>query len=130
MFCVGPSHYLPNEIYIMVIGQLLIGGLGVFLIVPIMPEMISSASAYYPNKITEITGISGGFFGLALNVGQTLGYIFGTICTKMTDFRICSDMVGLFIIIYATVYFIYGGGMDFIKSMYDDKIVNQHDKNE
>ena len=109
---------------------MVIGGLGLFLIVPIMPEMISSASAYYPNKITEITGISSGFFGLALNVGQTLGYIFGSICTKMTDFRICSDMVGLFIIIYATVYFIYGGGMDFIKSMYDDKIVNQHDKNE
>ena len=127
MFCVGPSHYLPNEIYVMAIGQLLIGGFGLFLMVPVIPEMINSASAYYPNKIIEITDVSAGVFNSGLGIGQVLGPIFGSYVTKMSDFRICSDMVGLFIITYATIYFTFGGGIYLIRSMCKDKIEKQYD---
>lgn len=78
---------MPNELYIMAIGQLLIGGFGLFLMVPVIPEMIVSASSYYPGRIIEVTDVSAGVFNSGLGIGQVLGPIFGSYMTKAYDFQ-------------------------------------------
>lgn len=116
MSLVGPSHYLPNELFFMALGQLCIGGFGLFLMVPVIPEMISAGSRYYPNRLVEITDISAGVFNCGLGIGQVIGPIFGSYATKATDFRTCSDMVGWILFIYALIYFILGDGIPLLKS--------------
>lgn len=116
MLFVGPSHNFPDELYLMGIGQLLIGGFGLFLMVPVIPEMISAGTKYYPNKIIELTDISAGVFNSFLGVGQVIGPIFGSYVTQATDFRTCSDIVGYILFVYAVVYFVLGNGFVLIKT--------------
>lgn len=87
MLFVGPSHSFTNSLALMAAGQLLIGGFGLFLMVPVIPEMINSASTFYPDQIIEITDISAGVFNSGLGIGQVIGPIFGSYMTKMFDFR-------------------------------------------
>jgi len=55
--------------------------------VPVIPEMITAASGYYPGRIIEVTDISAGVFNSGLGIGQVLGPIFGSYITKATNFR-------------------------------------------
>lgn len=87
MLFVGPSHYFPNKIYLMGLGQLFIGGFGLFLMVPVIPEMINAGTKYYPGRIIELTDISAGVFNSGLGMGQVIGPIFGSYVTQFTDFR-------------------------------------------
>mmetsp|Transcript_18746 Transcript_18746/g.16596 ORF Transcript_18746/g.16596 Transcript_18746/m.16596 type:complete len:350 (+) Transcript_18746:167-1216(+) len=87
MYLVGPSHILPNSLVLMGLGQLCIGGFGLFLMVPVIPEMINSGTKYYPGKIIELTDISAGVFNSGLGIGQVIGPIFGSYVTQYTDFR-------------------------------------------
>eukprot|EP00344_Euplotes_crassus_P004222 CAMPEP_0196996980 /NCGR_PEP_ID=MMETSP1380-20130617/2738_1 /TAXON_ID=5936 /ORGANISM="Euplotes crassus, Strain CT5" /LENGTH=358 /DNA_ID=CAMNT_0042413105 /DNA_START=379 /DNA_END=1455 /DNA_ORIENTATION=+ len=116
MLLVGPSHYLPNELYLMGLGQLCIGGFGLFLMVPVIPEMINSGSKYYPGKIIEVTDISAGVFNSGLGIGQVVGPIFGSYVTQATDFRTCSDIVGYILFTYSILYFLLGDGLVLLKT--------------
>jgi predicted MFS family arabinose efflux permease len=62
MLLVGPSHYLPDSLNLMAMGQLCVGAFGLFLMVPAIPEMINAASKIYPKRIIEITDVSAGVF--------------------------------------------------------------------
>ena len=111
MFLVGPSTYLPNDVRIMAFGQSLIGIFGPMMMVPAIPEMINSASVIYPSKIIEITDISSGIFSCFLGIGTIIAPVFGSYITKITSFRFCSDIVGLILLTYCTMYFIFGEGI-------------------
>ena len=127
MCLVGPSHYLPNELYIMALGQLWIGGFGLFLMVPVIPEMIQSGSKLYPGRIVELTDISAGVFNSGLGLGQVIGPVFGSYVTKHTDFRTCSDMVGIILFTYAVAYFLLGDGVVLISTFWKEKVNKQFD---
>lgn len=120
MMLVGPSHYLPNEIIYMALGQLWIGWFGLFLMVPVIPEMISAASPLYPNRIIEITDVSAGVFNSGLGLGQVLGPIFGSYVTKATDFQTWADMVGLLLFAYAIIYFLFGNGIPLLRTLWKE----------
>ncbi len=98
------------------IGQLFIGGFGLFLMVPVIPEMINAGSKYYPSKIIELTDISAGVFNSGLGIGQVVGPIFGSYVTQATDFRTCTDIVGFILFTYAIVYFLFGEGFVLIRT--------------
>lgn len=117
MFLIGPSHYLPNQLYLMGLGQLCIGGFGLFLMVPVIPEMINSGAKYYPTKIIELTDISAGVFNSGLGIGQVIGPIFGSYVTEATDFRSCSDIVGYILFAYAILYFLLGDGIVLLRTV-------------
>jgi MFS family permease len=116
MLLIGPSHYLPNELYLMGLGQLCIGGFGLFLMVPVIPEMISAGNKLYPGKLIEVTDVSAGVFNSGLGVGQVIGPIFGSYVTQATDFRTCSDMIGIILFVYTIVYFLLGDGFVLLKT--------------
>jgi MFS family permease len=116
MLFVGPSNHFPDELYLMGIGQLLIGGFGLFLMVPVIPEMISAGTEYYPNKIIELTDISAGVFNSCLGIGQVIGPIFGSYVTQATNFRTCSDIVGYILFTYSVVYFLLCNGLALLKT--------------
>jgi MFS family permease len=116
MLLVGPSHYLPNDLNIMAVGQLCVGAFGLFLMVPAIPEMISAASEVYPRRVIEITDVSAGVFNCLLGTGQVIAPIFGSSLTKMSDFRRCSEVLGVLLFIYSVIYFLFGGGFGLLKS--------------
>ena len=122
MLFVGPSHSFTNSLALMAAGQLLIGGFGLFLMVPVIPEMINSASTFYPDQIIEITDISAGVFNSGLGIGQVIGPIFGSYMTKMFDFRNWCDMIGVILLTYSVIYFIFGDGFSLLKAMWKEKI--------
>jgi MFS family permease len=121
LMLVGPSHYLPDRIEIMCIGQLAIGALGLFLMVPAIPEMINAAGKLYPHKIIEITDISAGVFNCFLGTGQVIGPIIGSTLTALTDFRTCSDIIGMIWMGYFAIYFIFGNGFSLLRSGWKEK---------
>jgi len=87
--CVGPSNIfvLPNNIYVMMLGQALRGMIDPFTLVPSLPEMIESVMPLYPASAeTEINNISSGMFNMFLGIGQIFGPLFGSIVTKATNF--------------------------------------------
>ena len=127
MLFVGPSYSLPNSLLLMAIGQLLIGGFGLFLMVPVIPEMINSASTYYPDQIIEITDISAGVFNSGLGLGQVLGPIFGSYMTKSFGFRNWWDMIGIVLLAYTVIYFIFGDGFSLLRSMWKEQISKRLD---
>jgi MFS family permease len=95
--------------------------------VPVIPEMISSGSAYYPGRIIEVTDISAGMFNCGLGVGQVLGPIFGSYITRATDFRTCSDLVGLILLVYSLLYFLVGDGIPLLSTSCKDPIKKELD---
>ena len=109
------------------LGQLLIGGFGLFLMVPVIPEMITAASVHYPGRIIEVTDVSAGVFNSGLGLGQVLGPIFGSYVTQAIDFRNCSDLVGLLLIGYVVIYFLLGDGIPLISSFCKEKISKEVD---
>lgn len=127
MVLVGPSHYLPNDLNLMALGQLLLGGFSLFLMVPAIPEMISVASKLYPKRIIEITDISAGVFNCCLGVGMVVAPIFGSNMTKLYDFRNTSDIVGIVLVTYAVIYFILGGGLSLLKAGCKEKMPAEAD---
>jgi hypothetical protein len=82
--CVGPSRMfsLPDNIYVMVLGQAIRGLVDPFTLVPSLPEMIESAMCYYPASAeTEINDISSGMFNMFLGIGQIIGPLYGSLVT-------------------------------------------------
>ena len=116
MALVGPSHYLPNDLNLMAMGQLLLGGFSLFLMVPAIPEMINAASELYPKRILEITDMSAGVLNCLLGIGMVVAPIFGSNMTKYYDFRNTSDIVGIALSTYAVIYFIFAGGIHLLRS--------------
>jgi MFS family permease len=122
MFLVGPSHYLPNDLNLMGVGQLCIGAFGLFLMVPAIPEMINAASEIYPKRIIEITDMSAGVFNCCLGIGMVVAPIYGSNFTTLYDFRNCSDVVGCVLLAYCLIYFILGGGFSLLKAGCKEKV--------
>lgn len=62
-----------------------------------------------------------------LGVGQVIGPIFGSNLTKMTDFRRCSEILGLLLFGYSVVYFAFGEGFQLLRSGCKEKLKKEVD---
>ena len=86
---VGPSKRfrLPDELWVMGIGQVVHGIIDPFIYVLTLPEMINSVSLRYPaDQQGKLNDVSCGLIQMFNGVGQTLGPIYGSLVTKYFGF--------------------------------------------
>lgn len=105
-FCIGPSMFLPDSIWIMAIGQFSLGIFVTFFIIPCLPEMIEDVKKKYPHKPFEASDISSGVFNAMLGFGSMLSPLYGSYMTAAFGFRFCTDTVGYSLLAYSIAYFV------------------------
>ena len=76
-FLVGPSYFLPNELIIMGVGQLLNGALEVFFTTTWIPAMIEVGEKIYPHNRLEVADKASGIATWMFNIGGAWGAIYG-----------------------------------------------------
>lgn len=69
--CVGPSHLFgfPEELWIMIIGQITHGLFDPFILVPALPEMIECSLPLYPGQEAQVNDLASGLFNTFLGIG-------------------------------------------------------------
>lgn len=127
MAFVGPTHYLPDSLNLMALGQLCVGAFGLFLMVPAIPEMIQAGSIVYPKRVLELTDISASVFNCMLGVGQVIAPVFGSTLTKLYDFRTTCEVLGVLLMIYFVTYFILGDGLTLLRHGCKEKVKKEVD---
>ena len=111
---VGPSQMLsfPDSLVIMGIGQGMIGIFLAIMIVPGLPEMVESMLPLYPGQEREVNETSSGIFNAFLGLGQVCAPAYGSSMMLSHGFRTTTDIVAVAAVIYAVIYFIFGGGSE------------------
>ena len=110
---VGPSQLLAfkESLFLMGLGQALVGIFSSILIVPGLPEMIESALIEHPNQENEVNNLSSGIFNAALGIGQILAPTYGSIASTALGFRLTTDIVSIVCLFFGVIYFILGNGL-------------------
>ena len=106
----GPSQLLglPNELYLIIVGQALSGIFIAFLSIPALPEMIKAE-----DKATDrhrVNTLCSGLFNSSMGLGQTIGPILGGILDASVGFRSTQDIMGMICIVFASLYLFFGTG--------------------
>jgi MFS family permease len=86
---VGPSKTfrLPDELWIMVIGQVVHGIFDPFIYVLALPEMINSVSSRYPaDQQGRLNDVSSGLLNMCNGIGQMIGPVYGSLATGWLGF--------------------------------------------
>lgn len=120
LFIYGPSELLnfPNELYLVIIGLSLLGAGFTLSLIPTLPEMIVSVEGRFDNSRGELNDVASGVFNTCLGVGQIVGPLYSSIVTSAVGFRLCCDMLAIFLIAFSVVYFIFGDGFGGVKTMF------------
>lgn len=128
----GPSKMLglPEDWHLMLIGLILVGFVISLCIIPALPEMIRSVEKDFDNSKGEVNDVASGVFNTSLGVGQVLGPLFGSILTSWFSFRDTTDIIGIGALIFATIYFIFGGGWSALAGIFfpttkEDKLLEK-----
>lgn len=115
---VGPSKVfqIPNNIWMLSLGQILRGCIDPFILVPSLPEMIETALPLYPAYCeSQINDISSGLFNMFLGLGQILGPLFGAQMTENYGFQTCCDYVAIICLVFALLYYVTCDGKEAFK---------------
>lgn len=111
-FLIGPSPFLPDNVYIMAVGQLTLGGCIIFFLITSLPEMINDVVSIHPHQKLEASDISSGVFNSMLGCGQMISPLYGSYVTDQIGFRWCADTIGYFLISYSFIYFVLCIGVE------------------
>ena len=103
----GPSILLPNSVELMFIGRTLMGLFLTSLIIAPLIEMTDVSIPKYPNHQVKVTDMWAGFFNFSLWLGQTIAPIYGSLMTKFFSYRIWCDVLGIAIVIYWVIYYLF-----------------------
>ena len=77
---VGPSILLelPNSLFLMGLGQALVGIFTATMMIPGLPEMVESTLPHFPGQETIVNDLSSGIFNAFLGFGQVLAPMYGS----------------------------------------------------
>ena len=109
----GPSRVLgmPDSLVVLGIGQAFIGTFTAVMIIPGLPEMVEFAQNTFGQKYErEINDLSAGIFNAFLGFGQGLAPLFGSLSMSKLGWRYTSDIVAFTCIVFALIYYAFGGG--------------------
>ncbi|CAI2369700.1 unnamed protein product [Moneuplotes crassus] len=115
-FFIGPSEFLPNSLIIMAIGQAVIGAITIFCIIGALTIMIQDSETAFPAHKAYVNYLSSGVFNFSLQFGQTLAPIYGSYMTEMIGLRNVCTTVGVLMIAYGCIFYIFCITLDNNKS--------------
>jgi len=112
----GPSQILslPDSIWCIIVGQMLIGLTCAQLNVFALPEMMRQANKAFPGRGNDVNDYCSGIFNSCIGIGQVSGPIIGAFLTSKIGFRSCEDTIALITFTYYSLYFILGDGREAI----------------
>ena len=110
---VGPSPFLPNSFILMCIGQLLKGTFANFYCITSMSVLIDDACERFPKRKNEVTDIASGVFTCMLDIGETIGPIYGSVVADYVGFRWCADSIAYMLLGYSLIYLFIWKAFDF-----------------
>lgn len=102
---------MPDAIYLMVLGQAMVGLLSPLMLIPILPEMVEAAILAHPHQKETINDLSAGIFNAFLGLGQFCAPTFGSLMFGRVGFRTTSDTVAFICLAFAAIYMIKGEGI-------------------
>mmetsp|Transcript_2424 Transcript_2424/g.2849 ORF Transcript_2424/g.2849 Transcript_2424/m.2849 type:complete len:291 (+) Transcript_2424:458-1330(+) len=105
-FLVGPAHLLPNKLWILAIGQFLIGFSVAPILISSLPLLTNIACEIYPKRKIEASDVSSGAFNSMLGLGQMVGPLYGSYITTLFDFRICTSIFGIVLLTFSLIYYL------------------------
>ena len=102
---------MPNQLTYIVIGQAFSGIFVAFLIIPVLPEMMTAANVKFEGRQKQrVNSLSSGLYNAAIGVGQTIGPVLSAFFYEKYGFRSTQDIVASTAVIYGVLYFFCGGG--------------------
>mmetsp|Transcript_16948 Transcript_16948/g.12116 ORF Transcript_16948/g.12116 Transcript_16948/m.12116 type:complete len:196 (+) Transcript_16948:732-1319(+) len=103
----GPSQILhfPESLLLICIGQMLRGAFFATLLIPIMGEMIESATLKIDGSETSINDKCSAIFNASLGVGNVVSPIFGAFLESISNYKLTNDAVALLFLVIAAVYY-------------------------
>ena len=116
----GPSEIfgLPEDWRYMLVGLTLMGWAITFCLIPALPEMIRTVENDFDNSKGEVNDVASGIFNTALGIGQVSGPLIGSFMTHQIGFRSTTDLLSIYAIVFGTIYFIFGGGVQSILNVF------------
>jgi hypothetical protein len=91
-----------------------------FMLIPVLPEMTESALVHYDKKIHHrVNNMASGVFTMFLGIGQCFGPIFGSYAYSAIGFRWTSDIMAIFNLTFAILYFFFAGGVESFKMTFN-----------
>ena len=97
-------------------GLILTANLLAPLVIPILPEMLEVAEERYPDCNMQTVGdLTGALLSTSLGLGQVLGPLYGAMTYSALNFRLTQDILAIFCISFATLYFLLGDGLSAFK---------------
>ncbi|CAI2368539.1 unnamed protein product [Moneuplotes crassus] len=106
-FFIGPSPFLPDNLFLMAFGQFAQGSTSIFFLILALPVMIKDAEDRYPTYKTYASDLSSGVFNFSLSLGQTLSPIYSTNLTEIIGFQNVCTTVAIAFIVYSLIYYIF-----------------------
>ncbi|CAI2367159.1 unnamed protein product [Moneuplotes crassus] len=103
-FLVGPVFPIPQSVVFMVIGQFCVGFFSLILMVSPVTVMIEDSEKKFPTQKSYVTDLSSGVFIFMLNLGETIGPIFGSYMSSRLGFHTVCTMVAILLIVYSLAY--------------------------
>lgn len=116
---VGPSVLvcLPNSLFLMGVGQALVGIFTATMLIPGLPEMIESIKPKFPrSQERQVNDYSSGIFNSFLGIGQMLAPMYGSTVTEAVGFRKTADIVAIICFVFGIIYFLCGDGVEAFKT--------------
>ena len=77
-------------------------------LVPQIPIMLKQAEVNFPNETRRATDLCSNIYTFTFSIGQLLGPIYGGYLTGFVGYRTCCDSVGMILVVYSILFFIFG----------------------
>lgn len=122
---VGPSPFLPNSLILMCFGQFFKGMFANFYCITSMSVLIDDAWERFPKRKNEVTDIASGVFTCMLDIGETIGPIYGSIVYSYVGFRWCADSIAYFLLAYSLLYLFVWKAFDFKKDAEESNSISE-----
>ena len=104
-FLVGPSKFLPDNIYIMAVGLFLLGVTGSFVYLPQIAIMIERSKFRFPSQARKLSDMWSSIFTGTFSLGLFLGPIYGGYVKEIIGYRNLCTLSAIILVAYSFIFY-------------------------
>jgi len=125
-FFIGPSQFLhfPNKLFLIPIGQILIGLGGSLILIPMIPALLKSVNDEVPHtdeSMAELKDKVAGAWNSMGGIGSVIGPILSGYLVSSQGFRSMCDILALCIIIFGVFFFKFTNALSVFQDIFSQK---------